>query len=533
MIRFGVRGKLTVSVGLLALGYLLFLGMVQWTAQATQKHLDLAATSVYPAAIEISHAQAGFRKLGKDYESAAMLQDKAALDGLEHDRQVVLELLSTAARQTAFDPGLSQQVAAVANAFSKQEEQAKAVYGKMIEDGASLSADTQTSIATVNDGNQRLDALFTALGSLVGDKAFHAQIEDVTASNLRQRLMALALFLVALSVAIVTLVLMERQFSKPLLELAKRLAEGADKLAASAAQVSSGGGSIAEGASLQAASLEETSSSSEEINSMAKRSAADCCTTASLVQMTQEKIENANVALQALVDAMNEIQTSSAKVGKVIKAIDQIAFKTNILALNAAVEAARAGDSGAGFAVVAEEVRSLAVQCSAAAHDSTTIVEESLRKSEEGKARLDLVTSSIQIVTDDSLKIRNLVDQINSASTQQTTGFAQIAHALSSMERVTQSSAETAQESASAAQDVHTQSHLLQDIVAALGSIVSGSNALSRRPRRSLGTSQKDRVPWPRHPDGTLIHPTPDELARQTTGRLATPPAHRPATHRA
>jgi methyl-accepting chemotaxis protein/methyl-accepting chemotaxis protein-1 (serine sensor receptor) len=510
MIRFGVRGKLTVSVGLLALGYLLFLGMVQWTAQATQKHLDLAATSVYPAAIEISHAQAGFRKLGKDYESAAMLQDKAALDGLEHDRQVVLELLSTAARQTAFDPGLSQQVAAVANAFSKQEEQAKAVYGKMID-----------------------DALFTALGSLVGDKAFHAQIEDVTASNLRQRLMALALFLVALSVAIVTLVLMERQFSKPLLELAKRLAEGADKLAASAAQVSSGGGSIAEGASLQAASLEETSSSSEEINSMAKRSAADCCTTASLVQMTQEKIENANVALQALVDAMNEIQTSSAKVGKVIKAIDQIAFKTNILALNAAVEAARAGDSGAGFAVVAEEVRSLAVQCSAAAHDSTTIVEESLRKSEEGKARLDLVTSSIQIVTDDSLKIRNLVDQINSASTQQTTGFAQIAHALSSMERVTQSSAETAQESASAAQDVHTQSHLLQDIVAALGTIVSGSNALSRRPRRSLETSQKDRVPWPRHPDGTLIHPTPDELARQTTGRLATPPAHRPATHRA
>jgi methyl-accepting chemotaxis protein len=454
MIRFGVRGKLMVSVGVLALGYLLFLCMVQWTAHATQQHLDLVAGSVYPAAIEISHAQAGFRKLGKDYESAAMLQDKAAIEHLDSDRQAVLDLLDTAARQTAFDPELQQQVQAVADAFRKQEEQAKSTYGTMAA-GSSISAEIQASIAATNQGNQELDALFTGLSTSVGDKAFHAQLADVTASNLRQRSMALLLFLIALCVAVMTLILMERQVSGPLRIVARRLAEGADSLSISAAQVSSAGISIAEGASLQAASLEETSASSEEISSMAQRSAADCCTTAGLVELSQTKFGGANKALESLVLAMNAIQTSSAKVSKVIKVIDEIAFKTNILALNAAVEAARAGEAGTGFAVVAEEVRNLAAQCSAAARDSATIVEESLRNSEEGKSRLDLVTSSIQVVTEDSLKIKHLVDQINTASNEQTGGIAQIARAISSMERVTQSSAGTAEESASAAEELN------------------------------------------------------------------------------
>jgi methyl-accepting chemotaxis protein len=531
MIRFGVRGKLTLSVGVLVLGYLLFLSMVQWTTRTTQQHLDLMADSIYPAAIDISHAQAGFRKLGKDYESAAMLQDKAALDALDTDRGAVLAMLASAAAHTAFDPALHQQVEVVAGAFSKQEEQTKDAYTKMIEGGTALSADTQASILATTQGNQTVDALFTALSSSVGDKAFHAQLRTVAASNLQQRYLALGLFLVALGIAVTTLILMERQFSKPLLGLAKRLAAGADKLAASAAKVSSGGGSIADGAALQAASLEETSSSSEEINSMAKRSAANCASTASLVQKSQERITNANAALLALVNAMNEIQTSSGKVGRVIKAIDEIAFKTNILALNAAVEAARAGDSGAGFAVVAEEVRSLAAQCSSAAHDSATIVEESLRKSVDGKVRLDLVSSAIQLVTDDSLKIRDLVDQINSASTQQTSGIAQITNALSSMEQVTQATAATAQESASAAQDVHTQSHLLQDIVAALGTIVSGSSTVGGRPRRDLASgSKKDRVPWPRNPDGTLVYPKGPPPEYFAALKLKTAPANQKAT---
>jgi methyl-accepting chemotaxis protein/methyl-accepting chemotaxis protein-1 (serine sensor receptor) len=507
MNRFGVRGKLTLSVGVLALGYLLFLGMVQWTAKVTQQHLDLVANSVYPAALGISHAQAGFRKMGKDYESAAMLQDKAALDALDQDRRTVLGFLGTAAEDTSFDPQLRQQVQLVASAFSKQEEKAKGVYGKMIDGGASLSAETQGSIAAINEGNQHVDFLFTALGNSVGEKAFHAQLDDVVASNLHQRLMALAFFLIASFIAIATLILMERQVSSPLRLIATRLAERAQLLASSAAQVSSAGLSVSEGAALQAASLEETSVSSDQISSMAKRSAADCFTTAGLVEASHTRIESANVALEGLVAAMNAIQTSSAKVAKVIKVIDEIAFKTNILALNAAVEAARAGESGAGFAVVAEEVRSLAAQCSTAAQDSASIVEESLRNSEGGKSKLSVVASSISVITEDSLKIKRLIDQINTASNEQTGGIAEISRALASMERVTHSSAGTAEESASSAEDLNAQSHQLQDIVGALGAIVGGARKGGRARRRLRSGSAEDRVPWPRNPDGTLVYP--------------------------
>jgi methyl-accepting chemotaxis protein/methyl-accepting chemotaxis protein-1 (serine sensor receptor) len=504
MIRFGVRGKLMVSVGILALGYLLFLVMVQWTGQTTQQHLDLVAGSVYPAAIEISHAQAGFRKLGKDSEAAAMLQDKAALNLLERDRQAVLDELAKAALEMAFDPSMRNEVDAAAQAFSKQEEIATAAYGKMIDSAGAISAETQASIISINRGNQEVDARFDRLSKTVGDKAFHAQLDSVTAWNTRQRVMALAMFICALVVAVTTLVLMERQVSKPLRDVAECLAEGARHLSSSAAQVSSAGLSIAQGASLQAASLEETSASSEEISSMAKSSAADCRTTAGLVEVSHTKFGNANRELKDLVLAMNAIQVSSAKVSKVIKAIDQIAFKTNILALNAAVEAARAGEAGAGFAVVAEEVRSLAAQCSTAARDSAEIVEESLRNSEEGKARLDLVTASIEAVTVDSLRIKELVDQINTASTQQTGGIAQISRAISAMERVTQTSVATSEESASAAEDLTGQSHLLQDAVASLGSIVGGAK-IQRKRRKLRNGAQKDRVVWPRNPDGTLI----------------------------
>src|SRR6185295_3293520 len=116
---------------------------------------------------------------------------------------------------------------------------------------------------------------------------------------------------------------------------------------------------------------------------------------ASLMADVDRKVNESNRALGNMVSSMTSIQDSSAKVARIIKTIDEIAFQTNILALNAAVEAARAGEAGMGFAVVADEVRNLAQRSAQAARDTAGLIEESITRSREGSAKVAQVATSI------------------------------------------------------------------------------------------------------------------------------------------
>lgn len=182
-----------------------------------------------------------------------------------------------------------------------------------------------------------------------------------------------------------------RQMSRSLQQTAAEIREGASQVAGAAAQVSFSSQSLAQGSSEQAASLEETSASSEEVGSMARKNSEHSRAAAGLVMQSQEEFLSANRSLDQMVSAMDEINTHSGKISKIIKVIDEIAFQTNILALNAAVEAARAGEAGMGFAVVADEVRNLAQRCARAAKDTADLIDESITKSSDGKAKVDQV----------------------------------------------------------------------------------------------------------------------------------------------
>src|SRR5512136_2127430 len=114
-----------------------------------------------------------------------------------------------------------------------------------------------------------------------------------------------------------------------------------------------------------------------------------------------------------MLSAMGKISGSSQKIFKIIRVIDEIAFQTNILALNAAVEAARAGEAGLGFAVVADEVRNLAQRCAQAARDTAGLIEESIETAHGGNSRLDKMTGSVRLLTENSGKVKTLVDEVN------------------------------------------------------------------------------------------------------------------------
>jgi methyl-accepting chemotaxis protein/methyl-accepting chemotaxis protein-1 (serine sensor receptor) len=196
--------------------------------------------------------------------------------------------------------------------------------------------------------------------------------------------------------------------------------------------------------------------------------------TAELVTRSEQRVEDANRSLKEMAGAIEAINQQSNKVSEIIKLIDGIAFQTNILALNAAVEAARAGEAGLGFAVVASEVRNLAHRSAEAAQNTSALIEDSIVKAGEGRAKLDQMATAIAAITDESAKIKSLVDDVKSGSEEQTRGIDQIHRLVEQIERATQSTAAGAEESASAAHSLAAQSRGLEGLVADLCAIVGG-----------------------------------------------------------
>jgi methyl-accepting chemotaxis protein/methyl-accepting chemotaxis protein-1 (serine sensor receptor) len=294
-----------------------------------------------------------------------------------------------------------------------------------------------------------------------------------------------------------------RSTSIELRRVAAEMLEGSRQVATAADQVASASQSLAQGTSEQAATLEETSSSATEITAITRKNAENTRSVNGLMTETAQLVGDANRNLDEMIRSMKEINTSSEKISKIIRVIDEIAFQTNILALNAAVEAARAGEAGMGFAVVADEVRNLAHRSAQAAKDTAALIEESIGKSNEGSRKLDLVAKSIQQITGSSTQVKTLVDEVDVGSQEQSRGIEQIGMAVGQMEKVTQRNAANAEESAAASEELASQARSLYETVERLRKISGGG----RKERETPSV----RPARPGAPAGSAVrNPEPD-----------------------
>jgi hypothetical protein len=274
--------------------------------------------------------------------------------------------------------------------------------------------------------------------------------------------------------------------STPIHRVIRSLTDTAEKVSSASFLVSSSSQNLAEKTSQQAASLEETSSSLEEIASMTKGNASHAQQVDHLSKEGAGYLKDANNSMRELIKNMEETSNASVNVSKIIKSIDEIAFQTNLLALNAAVEAARAGEAGAGFAVVAEEVRNLALRSAEASKNTQEMMSGIIQKIEVGAGLVKETDAKYRESAVKVNKVTELIEEVSNASAEQTKGIERVNQAVAEMDRVTQDHAANAEESASAAVDLKTQAELmggiLDELIAIVGTKGGGGNGEGPRP---------------------------------------------------
>lgn len=201
------------------------------------------------------------------------------------------------------------------------------------------------------------------------------------------------------------------------------------------------------------------------ITSQIQASAERCGSASDLVDKAAGYSDEADTKMEQLMTATRNIDQSSAQIVSIIKTIEDIAFQTNVLALNASVEAARAGDSGKGFSVVAEEVRSLAAKSAEAAQNTSNLINRSIQDVQTGTESTDLAVSAMQVISDCIQSIKTLMDDIDAASVQQSKMIVLVENGIKEISAVVQSNSASAEKSAAVSKELSDQARTLNNLI--------------------------------------------------------------------
>lgn len=262
---------------------------------------------------------------------------------------------------------------------------------------------------------------------------------------------------------------------------------GSHEIAAASNQIAGANMDLSARTEEQASAIEETSSTMEEMTATVRQNNDHTQHLSGLMMKTSAIADKGGEAMQAVVQSMGSISTSSRRIGEITGVIDMIAFQTNILALNAAVEAARAGEQGRGFAVVAGEVRSLSQRSAMAAKEIKMLIEDAIARVEAGEQNVRGASEAMAEIVHGVQQASTLLVDIATTTREQTTGIEQVGSTISQMEQVIQENAAMVEQASAAAQSLNEQAERFLSIIAQFKLDESDGSVLPAKQARPPG----------------------------------------------
>jgi hypothetical protein len=333
-------------------------------------------------------------------------------------------------------------------------------------EGNAVAGFEDTSVAASGEG---------ALPEEVG-----ALLDEAGALHRKGVFLVVGLLVLTGLAAVYVLYSVKRNISRPTIQAIEGLAQAAAQVSSASIQVSSVNQVTAEGTGRQAESLAQVVAVLEKISAMTKENAESAEKADDFMRLCRETLSDTHRFMGELIDVFAGISEAGKESAKIIQTIDNVAFQTNILALNAAVEAARAGEAGVGFAVVAREVRNLALRTSEAAATTSGILAETIRRIDMGADLAEKSDTSFGEVVERVDQTGVLMDRISGASTRQSREIREVHAAIAEIKDVTRTNATHAEKSASASVEMSAQAEQLNGFVEDLRLRVGGSEEIGR-----------------------------------------------------
>jgi methyl-accepting chemotaxis protein len=478
-----IAQKIWLSLSILVVGYFTSVGVGFVLGKNWEARLYLVSDEIFTASLQSRTAESAFQEQIKIYNDIVMIGNIGNfIESAQKKAEEAQTALGNIARLKELDEKQSNEVREILAELKQFTASAASVYAKagtdsgyVFKTGEEAGGNLENDILRIGQQMNALKERLSALSRHFSDE-LKKELSDIGSATRRYRYANLLIFFGIVSIAgIVVWFVISRYIAHPLKRIIQSLSGCSAEVLSSAVGATHLSNALAERSFQQAASLQEVSASLEEMSSMTGLNAENADKTRKIVGNALVLIKKTDTFMADLMAGMTEITKASKETSKIVKIIDEIAFQTNLLALNAAVEAARAGEAGAGFAVVANEVRNLALRSAGAAKNTSEMIEGNIKIIETGEQIASDTIQTFKAVAEGAENIRRLIDEVATASDSQAQGISQVNKAISEMDQATQRNAGTAEQTASASHHLNDRAEQMKQMIDELTAMVQGS----------------------------------------------------------